>query len=41
MSSCITSLFIIYRFGMHTYGNFKLDGGVIAYPMTFSQGLSS
>jgi hypothetical protein len=41
MSSCITSLFVIYRFEIHTYGNFRLVRGVEAYPMTFSQGLSS
>jgi hypothetical protein len=38
-SSHITSLFVIYRFGMHTYGNFRLGGALIAYPMTFSEGL--
>ena len=38
MSLCITSLFVIYRFGMHIYGNFRLSGGVTTYPMTFSKG---
>jgi hypothetical protein len=40
MSSCITSLFVIYRFGMHPHGSFRLGEGVTVYPITFSQYLS-
>jgi hypothetical protein len=31
MSSCITSLFVIYYFGMHTYEDLRLGGEVEVY----------
>jgi hypothetical protein len=36
MSSYITSLFVIYHFGMYTHGNSRLGGKVAVYLMTFS-----